>query len=60
MTDRRFEMCPSVDVPPRGLSNDDVSNVVADKPIVSEWELDNCVEASTAGRYSGNLNVIDL
>jgi hypothetical protein len=53
-------MCPSVDVPPRGLSNDDVSNVVADNPIVSEWELDNCVEASTAGRYSGNLNVIDL
>ena len=35
-------------------------NAVADDHIVSEWELDNCVEASTAGRYSGNLNVIDL
>ena len=32
---------------------------VSDNHMVSEWELDNCVEASTAGRYSGNLNVID-
>jgi hypothetical protein len=30
---------------------------VADDHIVSEWELDNCVEVSTAGRYSGHLNV---
>jgi len=34
--------------------------VVADNHIVSEWELDNCVEVSTAGRYSGNHNMIDL
>ena len=34
-------------------------NAVADNHIVSEWELDNCVEASTAGRYSGNLNIVD-
>jgi hypothetical protein len=27
--------------------------------VVSELPLDDCVEASTAGRYSGNLNVID-
>ena len=32
---------------------------IKDDRIVSEWEIDNCVEASTAGRYSGNLNVID-
>ena len=32
---------------------------VADNHIVSEWEIDNCVEASTAGRYCGNLNVAD-
>ena len=25
----------------------------------SEVDLDDCVEASTAGRYSGNLNVVD-
>jgi len=34
-------------------------NDVRDDRRVSEWEIDNCVEASTAGRYSGNLNVID-
>jgi len=34
-------------------------NIVADDLIVSEWELDDCVEVSTAGRYSGNLKVID-
>ena len=34
-------------------------NAVADNTIVSEWELDNCVEASTAERYSGHLNVAD-
>jgi hypothetical protein len=32
---------------------------VTDNHIVSEWEIDNCVEASTAGRYSGNLTVVD-
>jgi hypothetical protein len=32
---------------------------VADNHIVSEWEIDNCVEASTAGRYSGNLTLAD-
>lgn len=32
---------------------------VADDYIVSEWELDNCVEASTAQCYSDNLNVTD-
>lgn len=32
---------------------------IADDRIVSEWEIDTCVEASTAGRYSGNLNVAD-
>ena len=26
---------------------------------VSGNDLDNCVEASTVGRYSGNLNVVD-
>ncbi len=34
-------------------------NLVADDRIVSEWELEDCAEVSTAGRYSGNLNVID-
>jgi len=32
---------------------------VTDARRVSEWEVDDCVEASTAGRYSGNLNVVD-
>ena len=32
-------------------------DAVADNAIVSEWELDNCVEASTTERYSGNLNI---
>ena len=32
---------------------------IADNTIVSEWEIDNCVEASTAERYSGNLNVVN-
>ncbi len=32
-------------------------NEVADSHIVSEWELDNCVKASTVQRYSGNLNM---
>ena len=32
-------------------------NSVADNHIVSEWELDNCVEVSTAERYSGTLNL---
>ena len=34
-------------------------NALADNHIVSEWELDNCVEVSTANRYSGNINVVD-
>ena len=34
-------------------------SAVADDRMVSEWELDDCVEASTSGRYSGHLNVID-
>ena len=34
-------------------------DAVADNTIVSEWELDNCVEASTTERYSGNLNILD-
>lgn len=34
-------------------------NSVKDDQHVSEWELDDCVEATTAGRYSGNLNVVD-
>ena len=32
---------------------------IADDHIVSEWELDNCVEISTANRYSGNINVVN-
>lgn len=32
---------------------------VADKRVVSEWEIDNCVEPSTVGRYSGNLHLAD-
>jgi hypothetical protein len=32
---------------------------VADNTIVSEWEIDNCVETSTTERYSGNLNIVD-
>ena len=32
---------------------------IRDDRQVSEWEIDNCVEASTAGRYSGNINVVD-
>ena len=34
-------------------------NAVADNHIVSEWEIDDCVEASAAGRYSGNLKTVD-
>ena len=34
-------------------------SAVVDNTIVSEWEIDNCVEASTAERYSGNLKVVD-
>ncbi len=34
-------------------------NAVADNHIVSEWELDNCVEVSTTERYSGHLNTAD-
>ncbi len=33
-------------------------NAVADNHIVSEWELDNCVEVSTVGRYAGHLRVV--
>ena len=34
-------------------------SAVADNTIVSEWELDNCVEATTAEWYAGNLNVVE-
>ena len=34
-------------------------NAVSDNHIVSEWELDECVDAATAERYSGNLNIKD-
>lgn len=34
-------------------------NAVMDDRTVSEWELDNCVEVSTAGRYAGNLQIAD-
>ncbi|MGD9057230.1 MAG: hypothetical protein PVG40_07585 [Desulfobacterales bacterium] len=34
-------------------------NAIADNHTVSEWELDNCVEMSTAGRYSGHLKIVD-
>jgi hypothetical protein len=32
-------------------------DAVADQRVVSEWEIQDCVEASTVGRYSGNINV---
>ena len=32
---------------------------MVDSHLVSEWDLDNCVEATTAERYSGNLNIAD-
>ena len=35
------------------------TNAVADDHILSEWELDNCVEVSTANRNSRNINVVD-
>jgi hypothetical protein len=34
-------------------------NALAVKHIVSEGELDNCAEVSTANRYSRNINVVD-
>ncbi len=34
-------------------------NNVADNNIVSEWEIENCVDVSTVERYSGNLNIAD-
>lgn len=34
-------------------------DAVTDSRTVSEGELDSCVEASTVGRYSGNLNRVD-
>jgi hypothetical protein len=34
-------------------------NAVADYHILSEWELDSCVEVCTANRFSGNINVVD-
>ena len=30
---------------------------VADNNIVSEWEMDNCVDLYTVERYAGNLNI---
>ncbi len=35
-------------------------NEVADNNIVSEWEMENCVDVSTVERYAGNLNVADI
>jgi hypothetical protein len=32
---------------------------VADNIIVSEWEMDNCVDVSTVERYAGNLNTVE-
>ena len=32
---------------------------VADNRVVSEWELDECVEASTVGRYGGSFNLVE-
>lgn len=32
---------------------------VADNNIVSEWEIENCVDVSTVERYAGNLNIAD-
>ncbi|MGD2014550.1 MAG: hypothetical protein PVG84_12420 [Desulfobacterales bacterium] len=32
---------------------------VADNIIVSEWEMDNCVDVSTVERYAGNLNIVE-
>lgn len=32
-------------------------DAIADQRVVSEWEIEDCVEASTVGRYSGNINV---
>jgi hypothetical protein len=34
-------------------------DAVADDRVVSERELDDCVEVSTANRYSGNIKVVD-
>ena len=34
-------------------------SAVADNTIVSEWEIENCVEASTTERYSGNINIAE-
>ena len=32
---------------------------VADRRAGVDRDIDDCVEASTAGRYSGNLNVVE-
>lgn len=34
-------------------------NEVADARFVNDDELGNCVEASTVGRYSGNINLAE-
>ena len=34
-------------------------NKTENKRIDSDWAVDNCVEVTTAGRYSGNLKVVD-
>lgn len=31
-------------------------NAVSDNHIISEWELDDCVDAATVERYSGNID----
>jgi hypothetical protein len=33
--------------------------VATNNRIDSDWATENCVEASTAGRYSGNLEVVN-
>ena len=34
-------------------------NKTVTKRFDSGWAVDNCVEASTVGRYSGNTNVVE-
>ena len=34
-------------------------DVARNNRIDSDWATENCVEASTAGRYSGNLAVVN-
>jgi uncharacterized protein YndB with AHSA1/START domain len=34
-------------------------DAVEENRVVSEWAIENCVEVSTAERYSGNITVVD-